>query len=267
VAKVFLAIANGSSDNPDTAWGLMGYANWLHDSKGVLPATLEGRRALAISPHHYIARQNMCQFEEELGHFEAAIDDARKALQDLARSDHGQASEKYLQTSILRAQAYIDSMTGSFDTELAAFDYVVRVGNTSALTSTSARRVQAALGIHDVRRAMQVYKAEDVGNLVSPRGIIDNLWSKMLIEIAREDWAAATADPITVQPLLSQSPGLRDMLPERVVTPLAYAVARAGDLPHARRLIGPTPRDCYPCLAARGRIEIAPLSILCFRPV
>jgi len=247
-----------SAPPAERAWDYSLLGN-LYRFFGRMPEALATlRAAVAADPQNAHAWDNLADQEQVLDRVEDVLAHRRKAL---SLFDSGSVEFDRNRVAIVRLQdrASVAQALGDFATA-AQLDEAIREEpdqqgtQKQALTDEAA---EAALA-HDVRRA------DDLLAQVRPIGVNAHLNYEFTaggIALADERWDALSK-AIEPKAAIDSAPAAFRPVLTIIVSRLpaawhAIASAMRGDMAAARRLIGPTPLDCYSCVRMRGRIDAA----------
>ena len=258
--KVHKALAK-TGDRRERAWALEGLANNLSD----FPSQVAGHKAaLALDPTLALAWNNLGGSEGNMGHAEAALFDARKALVLLQRPDHGQVRADVTPLLIQQGLAGIAASIGDYRANGQALDRIEALPDFfGSHAQAPSQRVLLAALLHDAagaQRLLAMVGADD-GAISAPLLVYGGMTTPNAVAAFwREDWTEVVRQFGSVE-ARAKAPGvaapgvaLNGMLAVNAWPLQAEALARLGRIDEAEALIAKTPLDCEVCLRARGRI-------------
>lgn len=243
----------------ERAWALslLGNLDILHNRpQDALDTLLAG---VAADPTNAHAWDNLASAEQQLGHDEASYQDTKKALglydTGSVAYDPGRLALIKLQDKALLASDVGDYLTAEAMDETAR--ELPESSNGSQEQATSDEASQAASD-HELSRARSLLMRINTAN---PNARLNVWFQSAVVAYLGGDWKTLVhkLDTHTLFQLTPASfrPVLNVVFP-RVISPLlAEAHAEQGDISDARRLIAPTPLDCYTCVRMRGKIDSA----------
>jgi tetratricopeptide (TPR) repeat protein len=199
------------------------------------------------------------------GHDEQALV-ASKDLDPKAHERTSETSSAYFEQNSLISSAWLASIAGDLRRSAAGWLKVARTQEYAGLARLGYAMASTELALnHDPKAAATVLQeltdADDTSFLqadaINAFMGLPSYWQAM----EREDWQAALADAQRADSWLETHKAklrVAGLMQSVWMHPLeALALAKAGDLPGAQRLIDTTPADCYLCLRMRGGIAVA----------
>jgi len=231
-----------------------GYADWAEFEfwQGHMYAALEqGREAVRLDPANPIMAAWVGAAEANVGHDELS----REYFSHTVSAWHGSAAVAGLNTEFAIQgldlfTAYADEAIGDFRDALIHWEHVIRardlrydLGN--AVSDAAAEHDQAAA----LRFASFIPPKTRSGD---PNG--DVMGARFSLAWSLGDWPAALSAGREADAILTRQPDQTFAQRVGLWPQLAYAMAQAGDVAGADKLIAKTPLDCDICMRMRGRI-------------
>lgn len=214
------------------------------------------RQALRIDPGFSHIWFDVASSESNLGRYEAALADNRKAM-SLQSSLEGRVTAPAAAWESAIERSETARLLGDFSGEAAALRSMEGRKGYSGFENIGPWQAPCALAaLHDLGSAdarlsadaddgAQITGTEYTGLGPSPRACI---------AAERSDWAAAAAQIQSAVAVAAVAPGFAATVSVDLKPTLALAWAHLGRIADARQLIGETPADCYPCVIARAQI-------------
>jgi tetratricopeptide (TPR) repeat protein len=257
--KVLTRLAE-SGPKEERAWANSYLGGMLIVSTGdIRAAEAKERTALALDPDLAIARDNMAGQEFALGHDHAALASLKRETGLLSAGHGGQLSEKVRPAMRAWAQARAAATLGDFAGAADGAAQVRGLPDYQGIADAALQEQAAALALQHDPAAARAVLAE--AGPPDPAAAFDNAisWGSPAvaqadIDEALGDWAAAVRDLEAAQGAADKGKLPAAAIRTAVWPALAYARARAGDIPGGRALAASTPLDCYACVLTRGRI-------------
>ena len=246
----YQALATGA-DKSERPWGHIGTGIVLWITQGDGAAVASFAKAAELAPGNALALTNRASMERRLGRSQAAADHLDQGIPAGEKPSGGLREDARAAFLILlRADQHL----GRGDPIGAVALYQQAERRVGAIDNPQYAHARALAQSHRPATALRL-----------TRGVLphsnERLWInavnrlEVLLEAAAErgDWAGLSRASDLFLAAIGGSPrGLVEM--ERVVHLRALALARTRRLAEAQQLIATSPRDCYPCLIARGWI-------------
>ncbi|MGC8535641.1 MAG: hypothetical protein ACP5QR_08920 [Rhizomicrobium sp.] len=199
------------------------------------------------------------QLSRLIGHDESALIEQRRALAAMDGPGRRSMSAQFAAFYPVLSATYIAQSKGDFAAAAAANNRLAQIESGPVWPILAAIDEAHGHNLHAVRVALQATRFVAADPAVLPDVEGNTLHAEAVFAMKRSDWNIAIARleaedkagaAAAVQEHISDSAmHLRHILPL-----LAYAEARAGQLRLAHMSIAATPKDCDPCLRARGKI-------------
>jgi tetratricopeptide (TPR) repeat protein len=223
------------------AWNGLGTQGW--SARGNIAGANEYyRKSLLEQPDFNVALSALAQWTWVFGHWEEALDAARRSKSVSPNSTLGAIT--------------LASFTGDFGEEQRAASQAVANARTPAVAEINRGFVVLAFAQrHDVRQAHVLHNADPQAASHFVRYMGAREW--ILSLTATEEWRSlASEEPEAEKTVRNTGIGWdTDTEFVRILRPeLALAKAHLGDLTGAETLIAASPLDCEPCNIVRGQI-------------
>ena len=247
---VFQTLANGA-DETERPWGHLGTGSVLWITKGDRAAIASFAKAAELDPGNALALTNLAGKGRRLGRSQAAADHLDQGIRAVEKRSGGVREDVPATYQItLRAEQQL-----GLGDPIGAVALYQRTGRqVGDLDNPLYGHARALAQSHRPAAALRLLRQ------VLPHSN-ERLWVntvnrlEVVLESASErgDWAGLTQASDAFLAAITGSPrGQVEM--QRVVHWRALALARTGRVAEAQQLIATSPRDCYPCLIARGWI-------------
>lgn len=247
---VYQALATGADEN-ERPWGHIGIGQVLWITKGDRTSFASFAKASELDPGNAVALTNQAGKGRRLGRSQAAADHLDEGIRAMEKPSGGVREDVPATYQIgLRAEQHL----GRGDPIGAVALYQQAGRQVGDINNQQYAHAQALAQSHRPAAALRLLRE------IQPHSN-ERLWVntvnrlEVVLEAAAErgDWAGLSRASDAFLAAMAGSPrGLVEM--ERVVHWRALALARTGSLAEAQQLIATSPRDCYPCLIARGWI-------------
>jgi tetratricopeptide (TPR) repeat protein len=247
---VYQALATGADEN-ERPWGHIGTGQVLWITKGDRASYASFAKAAELDPRNALALTNLAGKGRRLGRIQAAADHLDQGIRAAEKPSGGVREDVPAAYHItLRAEQQL----GRGDPIGAVALYQRTERQVGDLDNPLYGHARALAQSHRPSAAVRLVRE------VLPHSN-DRLWVnavnrlEVLLQAAAErgDWAGLSqASDLFLAAMAGSPRGLVEM--QRVVHWRALALARTGRLAEAQQLIATSPRDCYPCLIARGWI-------------
>ena len=248
--QVYQALATGA-DEKERAWGHIGTGLMLWITEGDRASIASFAKATQLAPGNASALSNWASVERRVGLTQSAIDHRDLSLR-AGEAPSGGLREDARALWLLEVQA--DNVMEQGDPVGAVGLYRQSARRAGAIDNRQYGYARALAQSHRPAAALRLLRE-------MPPHPNERFWVnavnrlEVLLHVAaeRDDWTGLTQASDAFLTAIAGSPrGLVEM--QRVVHWRALALARTGRMAEAQQLIAPSPRDCYPCLIARGWI-------------
>ena len=239
-------------------WALIGLALMSPDAAAEEKAL---QVAVKAAPELALARSNLADTAFSLGHYEAALEQAKVTSRLLAQPDRGGVSDSVRDAMVVGVRIGIDVLRQDHA------DALIQADREAALPSFYGSQLSMRMtrpcflaGLHDVNaaRAQAAQVGPDDAAVVARSLAWEALyWPHACAALADGDWREAVRQLSGGDAALTPQQRAKLASATLLWPPLALALARSGDVARAEALIGQTPLDCYPCLIARGQVASA----------
>ncbi len=219
--------------------------------------------AIDIDPHLLVVWMGAAAASSDLGHEEAAVDFARKAV-ETRRQDQPVSQRDGYPWIIAEGHGYIDRATGDFAALQRDFEVFDQRAEVHPVSDSYAERAEFAAWLHDEAAAR-----EDLARALAAgpadRAVLEAHWD---VSAAAGDWAQALAAAkalvaaVQTREFAAWSNDLTAHHPESALETeylpwLAYAEVMTGDAASATALVSQTPADCDLCVHMRAKVAAA----------
>ena len=246
---VLLRLAQSDAPASERAWA---YSGLLFVDNDTRRAEQYGFAAIGLNPGLLLAHNNLASVAWRLGHSEFAYRQAATGLKLLNGDGDVELDRRVLGNMQNVLGEFADSALGDFGAAAQEMQSDLAVDHTNLRSRSQAYLILDLAQLHDVAAARHVAidPLQPVSRSVANRQIILQSLAQGLLYIETADWNAA-------KHVLSHAVG--ELGPHfvsyQLQAPLAYVMARSGDITAARALAAGLPSDCYPCTVAHARIE------------
>ena len=246
---VLLALAQSDAPASERAWA---YSGLLFVENDTRRSEQYGYAAVALNPDLLLAHNNLSAVAWRLGHSEFNYREAAAGLKLLDGDAGVDLDQRVLgnMRNILAEEA--DAALGDFAGAAEEMRADLATEHTSIRGRSQAFLVRDLALEHDLAAARRIaIDPLPSGNRsATNRQMLLVSLAHGLVAIEANDWNAARIE--LAKDVASLGP---DYMSVQLQAPLAYVMAKSGDVAAARALAAKLPADCYPCVLVRGRIE------------
>jgi tetratricopeptide (TPR) repeat protein len=248
--SVLLALAQGDAPASERAWA---YSGLLFVENDTRRAEKYGFAAIGLNPHLLLAHNNLASVAWRLGHSEFAYQEAVAGLKLLNDDGDVQLDPGVLGNMHSVLAEFVDASLGDFDSGVREMQADLTVDHTSVRPRSQAYLIYDLAQMHDAAAARRVAidAQPQASRTQANRQTILAVLAKAHLDMESRDWDAARTE---------LSSGVAALGPDyaayQLQAPLAYVLAKRGDVGAARTLAAKLPSDCYPCVIARASVEV-----------
>jgi tetratricopeptide (TPR) repeat protein len=203
---------------------------------------------LKIDPDNPLLLAFLSAAEGNQGHDEQQEHDAAAAVSNFKGSAIDDLDPSVKAVIPILFTIYAEEAAGDFRAAIAGWSHLAEFGGAYDPEDHTA---DASLD-HDLALARRAGSANSPTFQGKPNFNVPE--SRMLIAYFQGDWAEAVRDANDTARMLKFNPQQAWQLQVGIVPYWASALAKKGDVPGAREMIGKTSLDCDACVRARGRI-------------
>jgi tetratricopeptide (TPR) repeat protein len=241
----------------DRIWSYLGVATF-EDFSDPVHAPIENMKAAVLAPDFALPYINLAQENNLLGHEDAALTNARKALELLQKDDGTWMNARARAISLPSGKAALAYIEGDFAASLRFARVAAGLPDYSNIVAGSRE-----FAIMDLARLHETSAMR--ATWIDMQSRSPRLITKLLADYWIGDWRSVISEQVPIKNwldgLVKNPPftkAFEDAALSRQVWPyVATAMAMTGDVKGARALIAKTPLDCDACIRNRGEIEAA----------
>jgi Tfp pilus assembly protein PilF len=246
---VLLALARSDAPTSERAWA---YSGLLFVENDTRRSEQYGNAAIALNPDLLLAHNNLSAVAWRLGHSELAYREAVTGLKLLNGDADVELDQRVLANMHRVLAEEADAALGDYAGAVREMQADIAIEQAGLRSRSQGYLVRDLALMHDLETARRIAidPLPQVSRSTANRQLILTGLGQGLLDIEANDWNAAKSE--LSKDVESLGPNYASF---QLQAPLAFVLAKLGNIGLARASAAALPRDCYPCVIARARIE------------
>jgi tetratricopeptide (TPR) repeat protein len=243
----------------ERAWAHLGFANVIIAASGDSGAEVqEYQRAIAEQPGLVLAYGDLADTLLSLGHDEAALAAAKKAVAFGSGTGDVAINPYYARSLMLQGQSQLAAALGDYRASLDFNRQIEAMSDLNTWETSFATDLTDCARLHDAACVHKTWVQLNAIGTDKPNLNVklNRLASLAEAQAALDDWPAAQKSwAVVVAKFGKLGPGVAQFAQRDLVPLEAVIDAHVGQLAKARAMIASTPLDCEACMFSRGQVD------------